>query len=251
MKLTTLLFDIDGTLAETEENHRKSFNLAFQQAGLNWSWSRSLYCNLLSIAGGKERIRYFVDQYSPDFVKPKNLTGFIADLHANKTKIYYQLLKQGCVPLRPGVRRIIQEARQTGIRLGIVTTTTPKNVSILLQRSLTPDSPSWFDVIAAGSVVPRKKPAPDIYLYALQQLNENPQSCLAIEDSENGLHSAVQAGLKTIITVSEYSQGQNFSEAVLTVDHLGEPDLPSTAIKGALNENSYVDLTLLMNICKN
>ncbi len=243
-----MLFDVDGTFAETEEIHRQSFNRAFQQAGLNWFWSTQLYTDLLAITGGKERIRYFIDHYTPTFVRPENLSEFIADLHANKTKIYQQELESGCVPLRPGVNRLIQEARAAGIRLGIATTTTPKNVTVLLERTLSPDSPKWFDVIAAGNVVSKKKPAPDIYLYALQHLKESPQSCLAIEDSENGLHAALHAGIKTIVAVSQYSQGQNFRKAVLTVDHLGEPDMHSTASIGTLNANSYVDLDLLRQI---
>lgn len=245
-----MLFDVDGTFAETEEIHRQSFNQSFQQAGLNWFWSRQLYSNLLAITGGRERIRYFIDHYSPTYIKPDNLSEFIAALHANKTKIYQQQLQSGSVPLRPGVNRLIQEARAAGIRLGIATTTTPKNVMVLLERSLAPDSPEWFDVIAAGNVVSKKKPAPDIYLYALQHLNENPQSCLAIEDSENGLNSALHAGIKTIVAVSQYSQGQEFSQAVLMVDHLGEPNLHATASIGSLIANSYVDLDLLKHICE-
>ncbi len=251
MKLTTLIFDVDGTLAETEEIHRYSFNQAFQQAGLNWKWSKELYGDLLAITGGKERIRYFVEHHSPRFNKVENLSEFIAELHGVKTNIYLKTLNAGDIPLRVGVSRLIKEARESKVRLAIATTTTYSNIVVLLENSLARDAIGWFDVIAAGDSVVNKKPAPDIYQYTLKQLGEKPESCLAIEDSENGLISASKSGIKTVITISEYTQNHNFKGAELVVNHLGEQTQPSTEISGLLGAKTYVDIGLLAHICEN
>ena len=245
MKLTTLIFDIDGTLAETEEEHRCSFNQAFKQVGLSWYWSRELYGNLLAITGGKERIRYFVEHHSPSFNKPDHLYEYIIELHKLKTDIYLKKLNSGCIPLRVGVSRLIAEARKSNIRLAIATTTTHSNVVALLEKSLASNSVEWFDVIAAGDSVANKKPASDVYQFVLKHLDECPQSCIAIEDSENGLRSALQAGISTVVTTSEYTQNQDFNGAMLVVNQLGDSDNPSTVIDGNLNMQTYVNVDLL------
>lgn len=245
MKLAALISDVDGTIAETEDTHRQSFNYAFRQEGLNWHWSPELYNELLAVTGGQERIRHYVDHYSPALSKPDCLSDFIKSLHQIKTSKFHEALSSGQIPLRPGVKRLIQEARDADVRLGIATTTTHSNVTTLLETSLDPDAPRWFDVIAAGDAVPRKKPAPDVYQYVLQELGEDPGACLVIEDSQNGLRAALGAGLKTVITASQYTRTHDFSGASLVVDHLGEPDVPATASKGNLNPSRYVDLSLL------
>jgi len=244
-RLSTLLFDVDGTLAETEEIHRQSFNKAFSQAGLDWEWSPDTYRDLLAVTGGKERIRHYIERFVPGFEPPMNLDEYIAGLHAAKTDIYTRTVESGEVPLRPGVKRLLDEARQAGLRLGIATTTTPSNVTALLQSSLAPDALDWFDVIAAGGVVPAKKPAPDIYHHAMQVMGVSPQECLAFEDSENGLRAALDAGLKTLVTVSDYTGGQDFRGAALVVDQLGEPDAPARVLAGELSGYGYISVDAL------
>ena len=246
--LTTLLFDVDGTLAETEEIHRESFNRAFAQVGLDWVWSKALYAELLRVTGGKERIRYFLDTRLPDFEAPMQLDEYIAGLHAAKTDIYTRTVAAGEVPLRPGVKRLLDETRRAGMRLAITTTTTPANVTALLRHSLAPDAESWFEVIGAGSVVPAKKPAPDIYDYVMQKMGVSPAECLAFEDSANGLRSARDAGVTTLVTVSEYTCEDNFAGAALVLDHLGEPDRPFTVISGDAGGGSYVTVDLLREL---
>ena len=248
LKLATLIFDVDGTISETEEAHRQSFNHAFRQEGLSWHWSPELYNELLAVTGGQERIRHYVDHYSPAFSKPDCLSDFIGNLHRIKTSKFHEALSSGQIPLRPGVKRLVQEARDAGVRLGIATTTTHSNVTTLLETSLDQAAPGWFDVIAAGNVVPRKKPAPDVYHYVLQELDEDPGACLVIEDSENGLRAALGAGLKTVITISQYTRTHDFSGASLVVDHLGESDAPATAFKGSLNASCCIDLSLLESL---
>lgn len=247
-ELRALLFDVDGTLAETEEVHRISFNTAFADAGLDWVWSVDMYRELLAVTGGKERIRHYLDRYRPEFQRPGDLADFIAGLHQAKTRIYTETVARGGVPLRPGVRRLLERARAEGLRLGIATTTTPDNVTALLQASIAPDAESWFEVIAAGSMVPNKKPAPDIYFYAMEQMQLGPEACLAFEDSENGLIAARAAGLKTIVTVSDYTQGHDFTGAALLLDQFGEPDHPFHVLKGAVNGATYTDIALLRRV---
>ena len=249
-KLEALLFDVDGTLADTErEGHRVAFNAAFAQAGLDWNWDEGLYGKLLRVTGGKERIRYYLQEFNRDFSAPADRDGFIAGLHQSKTEHYKALMAEGAIPLRTGVRRLLQEARDAGLRLGIATTTTPDNVFSLLNNSLEQDGASWFEVIAAGDVVPAKKPAPDIYLWAMEKLGLGPQHCLALEDSHNGVRSVLDAGIRSlVVTVNGYTREEDFSGAALVVDHLGGEGLPSRALTGDLRGQQLVDVNLLRQL---
>jgi HAD superfamily hydrolase (TIGR01509 family) len=245
-KLRALIFDVDGTLAETEQDgHRVAFNQAFALAGLAWHWSIEFYGELLEIAGGKERIQHYVRQYQPAFEPPTPLPEFAATLHRQKTKLYQQLLAEGLIPLRPGVKRLLKEAREQGIRLAIATTSSPENVTTLLEQNLGAESPEWFDVIAAGDIVPQKKPAPDIYFHVLEALNLPAQACVAIEDSQQGLTAAALAGIPTIVTVNSYTKHHHFQEASLVISHLGEPDHPFEVMMGSIEKNNYLTLKLI------
>lgn len=245
MKLEALLFDVDGTLADTErDGHRVAFNRAFAGAGLDWDWSVELYEKLLAVTGGKERIRYYLDEFNRGFERPAALDEFIAGLHQAKTRHYTEMLGQGAIPLRPGVERLLNEAREAGLRLAIATTTTPANVEALLVNTLGADSMGWFECIAAGDIVPAKKPAPDIYDYALREMGLQPAQCLAFEDSANGIKSSMGAGLTTLVTVNDYTRGHDFDEAALVLDQLGEPGRPFTVLQGEI-EGGYVTVGLL------
>lgn len=227
MSLQALIFDVDGTLADTErDGHRVAFNQAFKEAGLTWHWSVDHYGQLLQVAGGKERIRHYIQQYCPEWQPPQDLQGFIADLHGAKNKHYQALLRQSTIPLRPGVERLLQEAKDKGIRLAIATTSDLPNVITLLEHTLGTDSLQWFETIAAGDMVSAKKPAPDIYHYALNQLALDPSDCLVFEDSHVGCQAACRAGCPPIITVNGYTQTQDFNGALLVIDSLGSPDQP-------------------------
>lgn len=242
-----LIFDVDGTLADTErDGHRPAFNDAFAAAGLDWNWDPVRYGELLRVTGGKERIRDFMAsegiQPDPDV----ELDGFIAGLHRAKTDCYLARLRTGTIPLRPGVLRLLREARAAGIRLAIATTTTPDNVTELLDRAGEPGLRDWFEVIAAGESVPRKKPAPDIYQLVLARLGLAPSDCIACEDSEHGVNSALQAGLRAIlVTLNDYTRDQNFARIPLVVDQLGEPDAPPRILTGTLGGSTCVDLAAL------
>jgi HAD superfamily hydrolase (TIGR01509 family) len=247
-ELKALLFDVDGTLADTEEMHRQSFNAAFVAAGLDWHWSQQRYSELLAVTGGKERIRHFLEREGIHLAPPQGLDAFIAELHQAKTDHYTHTLGSGGMPLRPGVKRLLLEARQAGLRLAIATTTTPENVTALLVNSLAADSCDWFEVIAAGSMVPRKKPDPGIYLYAMDKMGLAPEACLAFEDSENGLHAALGAGLNTLVTPSDYTLQHDFTGAALLVDSLGEPAAPMRVLAGDAFGRACVDVELLRRL---
>ena len=252
MPLQALLFDVDGTLADTErDGHRPAFNAAFVEYGLDWNWDAELYGKLLATTGGKERIKKYVDLYRPDFRKPEDFDGLVAELHKAKTRHYTAMLAEGNVPMRPGVKRLLQEARASCIRVAVVTTTSPLNVTALLEHSLGQGSTDWFKVIAAGDIVPAKKPAPDIYVWALEEMGLVPKDCLAIEDSENGIRASRGAGLKTLITINDYTRSHDFSGAAVVLSDLGEPEAPATALAGAWSGQGYVTLDSLKALHRN
>ena len=245
MTLQALIFDVDGTLAETEEIHRQAFNGAFASANLDWHWDQALYAELLAVTGGKERIAHF--QQIADIRNPLPADR-IAVLHADKTARYAARIASGGLALRPGVRRLLNEAHTAGLRLAIATTTSRANVDALLAACAPLPA---FDVIAAGDEVPRKKPAPDIYLAALQRLALPPGSCIAFEDTENGLLSALGAGLRCVVTCSVYGGGGPFPGAASVVTHLGDPGQACTMIMGEACERRMIDVPFLAGLPHN
>jgi len=223
MKLRALLFDVDGTLADTERDaHRPAFNTAFREAGLPWDWDEILYGELLAVTGGKERIVHYAQQYDPERAAALDFDALVKRLHAAKTGYYLQYVDTGRVPLRPGVSELIQAAIDAGLTLAIVTTTSLENVRSLLSATLPKHWQDAFSLIAAGDIVPAKKPAPDIYLYTLQALELPAAACIAIEDSENGLRSSADAGITTVATPNDYTVGQDFGRAAATYPDLSK-----------------------------
>ncbi len=212
--LRALIFDVDGTLAETEEAHRRAFNLAFEHWGLGWHWDRRTYAGLLRVTGGKERIAAWIAE---DDSRAQELTETdIAGLHARKNGYYSELIGRG-INLRPGIDALIRQARAEGVAVGIATTTSIANVERLVQSAWGCDACEVFDAIAAGDEVASKKPAPDVYFLALQRLNVGPDHALAFEDSANGPKAAKCAGLYVVASPSIYTVDDDFGAADLLV----------------------------------
>jgi HAD superfamily hydrolase (TIGR01509 family) len=225
--LRALIFDVDGTLADTESIHRAAFNEAFAEAGLDWHWDEPLYTRLLEVSGGKERILHYrgqvregQEQGGRAAIDAGALAVTVQHLHDLKTANYARLLRDGALQLRPGIRTLIEAAGRDGLRLAIATTTTPANISALLEPTLGPDWKARFEIIEDAATAPRKKPHPQVYQQALQRLKVDAGECLAIEDSANGLHAARAAGLPTIVTPNAFTAHQDFSGALRVVASL-------------------------------
>lgn len=244
MHLSALIFDVDGTLAETErDGHRVAFNHAFESLGLPWHWSVKLYGDLLAIGGGKERFKYYLQHFQPDYSFDND---FIVKVYLLKNKYFQQLIKENKISLRPGVIRLITEAKENNIKMAIASTSGIDNVEALINHSFPTHLQDCFAVIVAGDMVAEKKPAPSIYLLALQKLQLSSPECLAIEDTAVGLRAAKGAGLTTVITVNDYTLQDDFTGADLILNHLGEPNLPFSVIAG----DSYGETFFNLNLAK-
>lgn len=218
MELKSLIFDVDGTLADTEDAHRLAFNDAFAKEGLPWIWDRRLYKELLAVTGGKQRIKFFLERTSDEMLIRPDVDELIAGLHASKTDFFINRLKGGQVPLRPGIKQIITEARTEKMPISIATTTTPVNVETLIRVNLGNDALNWFEVIGDGGKVPVLKPEPDVYNWVLEQTGLPPGNALALEDSRNGLVAAMAANIPVLVVTNDYTTGQDFTGAVDVLD---------------------------------
>ena len=216
--LKSLIFDVDGTLADTEDAHRMAFNDAFAAASLGWNWDRPLYKELLAVTGGKQRIKFFLERTNDPALDRPDLDDLIATLHASKTEFFINRLQNGQVPLRPGVEKIILAARAQKMPISIATTTTPINVETLIRVNLGDDALNWFEVIGDGGKVPVLKPEPDVYNWVLEKIKIEPSEALALEDSKNGVVAACRANVPVLVVTNDYTIGQDFTGALDVLD---------------------------------
>jgi HAD superfamily hydrolase (TIGR01509 family) len=243
--LHAILFDFDGTIAETERlGHRVAYNRAFAELGLDWEWDDALYGELLAVGGGKERIARYLDRYRTDGGAYADRPALIARIHERKQQIFGTLVET--IAFRPGVRRLVREAGATGVRLAIVTTAAQTGVDALLARD--PEFRDAFELIAAGDVVPHKKPAPDIYRYALERLELSAAQCVAIEDAAIGLRAGRAAGIVTLVAQSDYTAGEDFAGAAAVLSDLGEPEAPVRTLAGPPPPRGFVDIAYLSSL---
>ncbi len=248
-KLKAIIFDMDGTLADTEDIHRLAFNRAFAEFNLGRQWSVEEYRRLLSISGGKERIRNDLQQRGVVPNEHEDLWHFAEFIHKRKSDIYREMLVAGHIQLRQGVKRLIEDAIASNITLAIATSSSQKNVETLLLNALGENALTLFPVIVTSDIVEDKKPSPAVYQLALAELGLEPENCIAIEDTRNGNRAAIDAYLKTVITTHLYTVDDDFSGASLVVEQLGEPHQPFALKSGITFDRNFVDVDLLQRIC--
>lgn len=226
MALEALIFDLDGTFVDTDELHRRAFNQAFLEFELGFDWKPDLYEKLLSVSGGADRIRHFIDGAPLSQEQKLALHAVVPAVHREKTRIYGEMLSDNAAKLRSGVRRLMGEARQAGLRIGVVATSASANMQPLILSVLGREGALDIRAFVSADRVSRKKPAPDIYLLAASMLDVPPERCVAFEDSTNGVLAAKAAGIFTIATPSRWTRSQDFSRADICLSELGEPDAP-------------------------
>lgn len=248
MKLKGIIFDVDGTIADTEEIHRQAFNLAFKESNIDWNWSVEDYRKILHISGGKERFRKFLNEDIALKSKVEDQESFVQDLHKLKSEHYRALLASDGIEFRTGVIRLINEAREKGIQIGVATSSSMANLTTLFNTILDIDPCELFNSIVTSDTVQDKKPSPAAYQCVLAGLGLNADSCVAIEDTQNGNLSALAAGLHTVITTHAYTIDNDFTGASLVSNHLGEPDKTFIVSQGNNFNKSFVDVELLDNI---
>ena len=248
--LRAIIFDMDGTLADTEELHRRAFNTAFAELLPGCEWSASEYHDLLSVSGGKERIRSYLRARIQAEELPHTTLHLAETAHQRKSDVYRELIGERGLALRPGVRRLLDDAGREEIPIAIATSSSRRNVEALLGTTLGADALSRFAAIATSDEVEDKKPSPAVYRYVLDRLQLSAGDCVAIEDTRNGNLAALGAGLKTVITTHRFTVDNDFGGAALVIDQLGEPHRPFTVRQGDPRGAAYVSIDLLRGIVR-
>jgi HAD superfamily hydrolase (TIGR01509 family) len=222
-EIKALIFDQDGVIIDTErDGHRVAFNKTFKEFGFNVEWDVDYYHELLQIAGGKERMKHHLRTRGFGIeIQPEQEEELINRLHKRKTEIFIELIESGQLPPRPGIKRIMGEAMDRGIKMGICTTSNEKAAHAVAYKIL---EGFTFDFVLAGDVVSKKKPDPEIYLLALQRSGLKPQECIVIEDSRNGVLAAKAAGMHVVATTNYYTEREDLSQADIVVTCLGDPE---------------------------
>jgi len=238
VRIKAIIFDVDGTLADTEEAHREAFHSAFAEHRLDWHWSTSDYARWLGVTGGKERLAAFVESLPLSSEERAALNARIPAIHRTKSDHYTRLVRMGRVPLRAGIKRLLKEAESAGVTLAIASTTTRENIDALLGAHFGDGATGRFSVIGAGDAVAQKKPAPDIYRFVLRELGESSADCVAVEDSVQGLAAAKRAGLFTVVTPSDWTCGEDFSGADLLLTSWDSCDRPFLELEYAFATKS-------------
>ncbi|MBD3266600.1 HAD-IA family hydrolase [bacterium] len=219
--LEAVVFDMDGVIAETEgEGHRVAFNEVFKAEGIKAEWDYDTYGELLKISGGKERMRSYFREHEGLTVPEDEWDDYIAALHRKKTLIFQDLIKNGKIPPRPGVRDFVQSIINSRVYLALATTSNEKAAHTLITSLLGKQIHNKFDAILAGDVVHRKKPDPEIYNLAVERLEIDPAKSFVIEDTRNGLEAALSAGFHVCVTSSAYTKHEDFTGAAFVVDDL-------------------------------
>jgi HAD superfamily hydrolase (TIGR01509 family) len=243
--LKAIIFDVDGTLADTEEVHRQAFNATFLDFELDWFWTAERYRELLAVSGGRERMAFYAASLRPGSAGYGLAASIIAEIHQQKTARYAALLAAGKIRLRSGAERLLREALAAGVMLAIATSSARSNLETLLDLNLPAGWRDWFSVIESSDSTVEKKPSPAVYQAVLAKLPRSANECVVIEDTVNGLRAATSAGICTVITTHRYTRQDHFPGAALVVDGLGERGHSPQVLSGDLRGYSCVELGLL------
>ena len=222
-ELKAILWDQDGVIIDTEKDgHRVAFNKMFKEFANDYQWSVDTYGELLAISGGKERMRhYFTEKGVILEGDPEKDAELLLTLHKKKTAIFVEMVESGILPLRAGVKRLMKEAMEAGLRLGVCTTANERSANAIAKGML---GDIDLEFVLAGDVVSKKKPDPEIYLLALERTGLAPDECIVVEDSHNGILAAKAAGLRAVATTNIYTENEDLSDASIVVTSLGDPD---------------------------
>jgi|EndMetStandDraft_5_1072996.scaffolds.fasta_scaffold53921_2 HAD superfamily hydrolase (TIGR01509 family) len=243
MKVEALIFDVDGTLVDTEELHRQAYNQTFLDFSLDWEWTPDLYLELLAVSGGVDRIARYLDTLGLSPAEKTRLRRLIPAIHREKSRNYGELLSGDAARLRPGIGRLIEESRRAGLLIGLAATSSSVNVEKLLSTVFGHDARQAINVVVCSDQVARKKPAPDIYELVLTLLRLQPSVCVAFEDSANGLAAAKAAGLYTIVIPTRWTSAQRFAEPDLLLPSIGDPDRSLQSTDAEIVGAPYLDLS--------
>ena len=245
MSLRAIIFDVDGTLGETEAVHREAFNAAFEAEGLGWHWSPERFREISRIPGGRERLRHYVENYHPECRERFDSENLYVKVHRTKTRLFGRLLEASGTSLRTGVGRLITDARSAGILLGVCTTSQLETFEILIINALGFEAISWFKAVVSGKDVERLKPDPEGYVKVLQRLRVSTEEAVVIEDAPLGVQAARAANLRVIAVPSEKTRPEDFPGAEIVLTDLGEPGMPFEALRGDPQGFSYVSVRSL------
>ena len=251
MKLSAVLFDVDGTIAETEDLHRRSFNESFKEFNLDWFWDEAIYKELINVGDGMERIKYYIKRAWPEMLEYKNLNKYMSSIHKVKNEIFRDLVIESKVKPRTGVIRLINDLKKKKTRIAIVSSMNLADLMTLFTEGLNIDPNSTFDLIAHGDCAKNKRPSPEIYEWILEKLRLPPQACVAIEDSPRGVKAAINAKINVLVTPSFYTKDEEFVDAKLVVSSLGDSDKPFEIIKGEVGGEKVVSSDLLSKLINN
>ena len=245
-EIQALFFDMDGVIIDTErDGHRIAFNEAFSQFGYDFQWDEHLYHRLLQVAGGKERMRhYFKEENLLAHLTDQEMSDHLIDLHQRKTSIFLEMVEAGRLPLRPGIKRFMQEAMDSGVQICLCTTSTENSARTVVSTMLPEIT---FAHILAGDMVTRKKPDPEIYNLALQKTGLAPESCIVIEDSAIGVQAGKAAGIKVIATTNGYTENEDLSSADIIVTTLGEENGEKGILRHPIDNFEFNGVVYLAN----
>ena len=247
MQLQALIFDVDGTIAETADLHREAWNHAFAIHGIGWHWTRAIFSRLLPLPDGIARLRAFGMGVDPSQFASLLAGGGLRRLIAAKTAAYARALRAGAAMPRPGIIRLIAEARSADVPIAAVSTGSRIEFDLLLFHAVGFDALGWFDCVRTRDDCPGQPDAAGPYSATIRAMALNPHQCLAIDDSDEGATAAATAGLRVLATPGIYTSSHRFHGANLVLSDLGRPDAPFDVIRGNAHGHQFASLTALQD----